>query len=150
TARRARRTRGRARRRPSTHGRAPLRPPAASGSPARSGGLPLLSRFRDEVRREAVQLAPTQARDEEHALRRVLPLLDRRSERVELREPRAVLVRDEHPDGLPAVAETARKRVLQLVEALARAGGHLWCAGEAVREAPPADLVDAVDLVQNE
>ena len=41
----------------------------------------------DQVGGEAAQLAPRQARDDEHALGRVLALVDRRAERVELVQP---------------------------------------------------------------
>ena len=47
------------------------------------------------------ELTPRQACDHEHTVRRVLALLDRRAESVELGEPASVGVRDEQPDALP-------------------------------------------------
>ena len=60
-----------------------------AGSAARSGALPL-RRLGDQVRREPAQLVPRQAGDDEHAVGRVLALLDRGAERVELRQPPAL------------------------------------------------------------
>ena len=108
-ARRARRRTGRGPRRPRR--RAPgsdgvvAQPPDRQLDQAR---LPLRG-LGDQVRRVAPELAARQARDDEHAVRRVLALLDRRAERVELRQRAAVLVRHEQPHRLPAAREAARR-----------------------------------------
>ena len=65
----------------------------------------------------------------------VLALLDRRAERVQLRELAAVLVRQEQAHRLEAVGEMLRDALAQRVEALAGQRGDLQRVGEAVREA---------------
>ena len=64
----------------------------------------------DQERRETSHLAPRQARAHEDALGAVGPLVHRRAERVELRQPRALVVRDQQPHELEALAEALGQR----------------------------------------
>ena len=100
-ARRARRRRGRGRR------RRRRRAPAATAS-ARSRRIgssirrsPAARCRRSAIRNGAKRGSSRRGRRaiDEHAVRRVLALLDRRAERVELGEPAALLVRHEQPDA---------------------------------------------------
>ena len=108
-ARPARRPTGRApRRRVGARRHDGLRPQPA-GSAARSGGLlPARRGVGDEERREARQVAARQPRDDEHAVGRVLALLDRRAERVELRQPAALVVTARA--GAPAPSRSSNRR----------------------------------------
>ena len=146
--------RGRGRRRPRTPAvgtTASSRSRWNGSSITRSPGSPLLlRRVGDEEARVAAQVAPRQPRDHEHAVGRVLAALDRRAERVQLRERGAVGVREQQPHHLPAARELLGEPLLQLLEPLPGLRGDLRRAREAVREAAAADLVDAVDLVQHE
>src|SRR5436309_14261550 len=103
-------------------------------------------RVRNQKGREAWQVAARQARDHEHAVRRVLSLFDRGPEGVELGETATLVVRNEQPDALPAVVEPAREIRAQLVEAFAAQRRDLRRAGKAIRQASPAEGIDPVDL----
>src|SRR5581483_11274487 len=147
-ARRARMRRGRRRRRRRTHAWARPHRGGAAEPGARSGALP--PRLGDEVGREPVQLLPWQSGDDEHAVGRVLALLDRRTERVQLREARAVLVRKQEAHLLPPRAEMLGDPGAQLLEPFAVSGRDLRRTGEPVAEPAPPDFVEQVDLVQDE
>src|SRR4051812_4635895 len=113
--------------------------PAASGS--------FLGR---EVGREASQLPAREARDDEHPLRRVFPLVDRRAERVELIQASTLLVRQEEAHALETVAEALGDPRPQLLETFARERGDLQRVRVPVREPAPPQRVDGVDLVDHE
>src|SRR5262249_62098041 len=104
---------------------------------ARSGELLLRGAVGvgDQKRGEAHESAAREPRDEEHTVRRVLTVLDRRPERVQLREPRALLVGHQQADAFPPVLEPARELATQIVEPLAGARRHLNCPWEAVLQA---------------
>ena len=104
----------------------------------------------DQVRREAAKLVARQSRDDQHAVGRVLALVDRSAERVQLGEPAALLVGQKQPHGLEPAGEALRDPRLQLLEPLPRRRRDLKRAGEPILEPPAADLVDTVDLVQHE
>jgi succinyl-diaminopimelate desuccinylase len=103
-----------------------------------------------EVRSEPPQLPPREPRHDEHSLRRVLPLLDRRAERIELVEPGAFVVGQEQADGLEPVGEPLGDAGAQLVEPLAAQRRDLEGVRVAVREASAAEGIDGVDLVEHE
>src|SRR5215211_6001254 len=63
--------------------------------------------------------APGQAGTDEDAFRSVLALVDRRSQRVELRKLAAVLVGQKQPHELEPLGEVSGDRSTELVEALA-------------------------------
>src|SRR5438034_9031551 len=96
------------------------RPRGAAGPPARpstgGGGLP---RFGHEVRREAAQLTPRQARPYEHPVGAVDALLDRRAERVELGEAASLVVREQELHALEPIREALGDPRLELVEPFA-------------------------------
>ena len=114
---------------------------ASSRGPARLG---------DHECGEPRQLAPRETSDDHDTFGRVGALLDRRSERVELREPRALRVGHEHPHARPAIVELLGERGHELVETFAGRGGDLRRIGKAVRQAAPPERVDQVDLVQDD
>ncbi len=97
-----------------------------------------------------MQLAPRQARDDEHALRRVLALVDRSAERVELVQACSLLVRHEEAHALEPLAEALRDARPQLVEPLAGERGDLERVRVAIRQPAAAERVDGVDLVHHE
>ncbi len=97
-----------------------------------------------------MQLAPREARSDEDAFRRVLPRVDRRSERVELVQASPLLVRQEKPNVFEPLAEALRYASAQIVEALAGERGDLQRVGVPVCEAASAESVDRVDLVDDE
>ena len=76
--------------------------------------------------------------------------LDRRAERVELRERAAVVVRHEQPHQFQPAREPLGQARLQLVEALAGPSRHLRRIRKRFSEPAARHLVDAVDLVQHE
>src|SRR5439155_4486691 len=102
--------------------------------PAASGGS-----LGDEIRRVAVQLAPRQAGDDEHALRRVLALVDRSAERVELVQACSLLIRHEEAHPLEPLAEALRDARPQLVEPLAGERGDLERVRVAIRQPAAAE-----------
>src|SRR5262249_49745838 len=106
--------------------------------------------LRDEIRRVPVQLAPWQARDDEYALRRVLALVDRGAEGVELVQTCALLVRHEEAHTLEPLAEALGDPRPQLVEPFAGERGDLERVRVAVCESAPAERVEGVDLVHDE
>src|SRR5207245_11558085 len=128
-------------------------PRRGGASPAvRSRARPTLFRWslRDEIAGEPVQLAPWQARSDEDALGCVLPLVDRRAERVELVQASPFLVRQQKSHVLEALAEPLRDAGAQVGEPFAGERGDLQRVGVAVREAATAERVDRVDLVDDE
>jgi succinyl-diaminopimelate desuccinylase len=97
-----------------------------------------------------VQLAPWQAGHDEHALRRVLALVDRSAEGVELVQACSLLIRHEEAHPLEPLAEALRDSRPQLVEPLAGERGDLERVRIPVREPAAAERVDGVDLVHDE
>ncbi len=97
-----------------------------------------------------MQLAPRQAGDDEHALRRVFALVDRSAERVELVQACSLLVRHEEAYPLEPLAEALREARPQLVEPLAGERGDLERVRVAIRQPAAAERVDGVDLVHHE
>src|SRR5437660_5132295 len=71
----------------------------------------------DEVAGEAVDLAPRQPGDDEHTLARVLALLDRRSQRIQLVQLATVLIREQKPYRLEEIGEAVGDARPQLVHA---------------------------------
>ena len=108
------------------------------------------SRAVDEVGREPPDLAPRQPRDDENAFARVLALLDRRAERVQLVQLRALRIRQEQTNGLEPLGEAVGDPDAQLVEPFARERRDLQRVGVAIREMPAVLAVDRVDLVDHE
>ena len=97
-----------------------------------------------------MQLAPRQTRDDEHALGRVLTLVDRGAERVELVQARSLVVRQQESHALEPLAEALGDPRPQLVEPLAGERGDLQRVRVAVREPAPAERVEGIDLVRDE
>jgi succinyl-diaminopimelate desuccinylase len=108
------------------------------------------SRAVDEVGREPSDLSPRQPCDDENAFARVLALLDRRAERIELVQLRALRIRQEQADGLEALGKTVGNPDAQLVEPFVRERRDLQRIGVAIREMPAVLAVDGVDLVDHE
>ncbi len=104
----------------------------------------------DEVGREAVNLAARQARDDEDSLGRVLALVDRGAERIELVQASPLLERQQQPHALEPLSEALGDAGPELVEALAREGGDLQRIRIPIREAAPPERVDRVNLVDDE
>src|SRR3954465_14267830 len=103
-----------------------------------------------EVGREASQLPAREARDDEHPLRRVFPLVDRRAERVELIQASTLLVWQEEAHALETIAEALGDPRPQLLETFARERGNLQRLRVSVREPAPPQRIDGVDLVDHE
>jgi succinyl-diaminopimelate desuccinylase len=97
-----------------------------------------------------VEFAARQARDDENALRSVLPLFDRRAEGVELVEASPLLVGQQQPHALEPLAEALGDPRPQLRQPFARERGDPKRLRVAVREPAPAEGVDRVDLVDDE
>jgi succinyl-diaminopimelate desuccinylase len=97
-----------------------------------------------------VQLAPRQPGDDEDTLRRVLALVDRSAERVELVQASSLLVRQEEAHAFESLAEALGDPRPQLVDPLAGERGDLQRVGVPVREPAPTEAVDCVDLVHDE
>ena len=86
----------------------------------------------------------------EDAVRLVDSFLDRRAERIELCEARALLVGKQHPDGLEALAEAFDDYRAQVVQSFAGRRGDQQRARVPVRQPPATQGVDQIDLVQHE
>ena len=110
----------------------------------------LVGRTCDEVGRKAPYLPPRQAGDEEDTLVRVLTLLDRCAERVQLVQLPTLVVGQEQPHRLEALRKTLRDPRAQLVEPFARERRDLERLRVAVGETAPVQRVHFVDLVHDE
>ncbi len=104
----------------------------------------------DEVPREARRLRTRQPRAHANAVRRVAPFRDRRTELVERRERSPVRIRHQQPDVLEAIGEELRDPLLQSVQALTGVRGDEKRPRVCVLDAPPAERIERVDLVQDE
>src|SRR5262249_42419908 len=118
---------GRARHRQRRPVRGRRRPRAAAGSAARSPGRArgLVARLPKPARRGTRQVTPREVRTDVDAVRPVDPLLDWCAKRVQLREPRPLVVRQQHPDGFEPLLEPLRDALSELVEPLSRRSGNL-------------------------
>src|SRR5439155_14705286 len=97
-----------------------LRRDAAFGSPAEpSADLPLPLGLCNHEWGKAHQVAARQPRADEDPLRLVAPLLHRRAERVQLREPRSLVVGHQEAYFLETLREVRGNPRAQLVEAFA-------------------------------
>src|SRR3954454_2473543 len=111
------------------------------------GGRPRLC---DQVASEAPHFLARQARADEDAFFFVRTLVHRRSQLVQLGEPRAVRVRDQQPHGLEPLGEALGDARTQLVQPLPASRRDQQCVRKAVREPPTPQRVDGVDLVQDQ
>ena len=152
-ARRVRTPRGRVPRRRRMRASGTTASGRSRGSAARSRALARASPGDSATRKGAKRGRSRRGRRaiDEHAVRRVLALLDRRAERVQLRQARRPPRTGSAGARAPSGRRTGRRAsALQLLDPLAGRGGNLRRVGEAVREAAAAELVEAVDLVQHE
>ena len=104
---------------------------------------------RSTIWSEPGQVAPREAGDDQHALSRVGAVLDGRPERVELREPPALRYGTSIRTASSDPRSSGHAAISSAIPS-PRLGRDLKRIGETVRETPPADLVDPVDLVQHD
>ena len=104
----------------------------------------------DEVAREARRLRARKPRADADALRRVAPLRDRCAELVQRGERSPVRVRDEQADVLEAIGEELRDPLLERIETLAGVRRDEECTRVRVLDAPSAERIECVDLVEDE
>jgi len=97
-----------------------------------------------------VQLSARQPRDHDDAFGRVLPLVDGSAECVEFVQASAFFIRQQKTHALEPLAETLGDSRPQLVEPRSRERGDLQRLGISIRQAPPAERVDGVDLVDDD
>ena len=109
-----------------------------------------MSGLGDEIRREPAYVTVRQARADEHAVLGVATLLDRRPERVQVRERPPFLVRHEQPDILEPIGETRGDEFLQLGQPSPVAAEISTAVREPVREPPTSQRIEEVDLVEHE
>src|SRR5207247_2489140 len=110
---------------------------AACGSPARqSAELPLSLRVGDHKRREAHEFATREPRTYEDPFRLIPSLLHGSTQSVELREPRAFLVRQQEAHFLEASGELVRDSDSELLEPFARQRRDLQRVVKTAREPP--------------
>src|SRR5205823_4148771 len=101
----------------------------------------LVARLRQQVRREPRQLAPRKMCTNVDPVRSIDALLKGRAERVQLREPRSLVVREQHPDCLEPLVEPLCDTRSKLVEPFARRRRHQKRAGVPAREASPPQWI---------
>ncbi len=107
-------------------------------------------RLRDQERCKAPELTSGEPTANQHAVRRVDSLVDRRPERIELGKLPALRVGNEEANRLVPVREPLGDAGAECIDPLAAERGDLEGMREPVREPPARERVDRVDLVQHE
>jgi succinyldiaminopimelate transaminase len=109
----------------------------------------LRARLRNQIAREAAQLASGQPGSDVNAVRLILALLDRGTQLVQLGELASLPVREEQMDGLEAVGEPLGDPLTERAQALAAERGDLHRVREAIRQPAALQGIDRVDLVDH-